>query len=402
MHSILFVDDDPLVIRGLRRSMDALSDTWVVDFASSGQEALVKLAQAQFDAVVTDMHMPGIDGIRLLEAVSRDMPGVMRFVLSGNTNDAQILKSTSLVHQMIPKPCEMEKIYGIVERACRMRDMLSDPHLLRIITGIKFLPSVPLLYNKLVKVLQSEDASAQAAGNIIAQDAAMTAKILQLVNSAFFGLSDKVSKPQRAVTLLGLDTVKSLVLGIQIFTEFQGRIGIPITVDAIWKHSMLVSSLAYLIAKDMNLPPQEREDARVSGILHDVGILLYFKTPMMAIKISFNQNGLISNDSEYHYLATSHSEMGGYLLAIWGLPADIVEAVTYHHRPWMQVDKNINITTILYIANGLANACQFDKGTGYRNFFDMDYVREIGFHDQLETWLAMARNLYKQALNSPV
>jgi HD-like signal output (HDOD) protein len=396
-HRVLFVDDDPLILKGFRRSIDEYSDDWEVDFASSGQEALNKLAQTSFDAVVTDMHMPGMDGVQLLDAVNQKMPGIMRFVLSGNTSDTQILKSAHLVHQMIAKPSDMEKIYGIVERACRLRDMLSDPHLLHIITGIKTLPSVPILYNKLVKELQSEDTSTQVVGNIIAQDTAMTAKILQLVNSAFFGLSDNVSSPQRAVTILGLNTIKALVLGIQVFSEFQGRQSFPISVDTLWKHSMMVSSLASLIAKDINLSPQEREDIRVSGVLHDIGILLYFKIPDISSRIRFNDHGLISVDSEYKALGTSHAEMGGYLLGIWGLPVPIVEAVTFHHKPWLQVSKKAGIVPILHVANQLLNMCQFEKNVNYPAYLNMNYLQTIGLVDCLDEWTSFTMDMIHQA-----
>jgi HD-like signal output (HDOD) protein/CheY-like chemotaxis protein len=397
IHRILFVDDDVMTLRGLKRSVDEYSEEWQVDFAPSGLEALTKLSQHPFDAVVTDMHMPGMDGVQLLSAVSRQMPEVLRFVLSGNTSDVQILKSTRLVHQMIPSPCDIGKIYGIVERACRLRDMLADPHLLGVITGIKTLPSVPLLYNKLVKELQSEDSSAQTVGEIIAQDAAMTAKILQLVNSAFFGLSDNVSSPQRAVTLLGLNTIKALVLGIQVFSEFHGRKGLPISVDAIWKHSLMVSGLAASIAKKLNFSPQEREDVRVSGVLHDIGVLLYFKIPYLTPQTFFNKNGTISPETEYQVLGTSHAEMGGYLLGIWGLPITIVEAVAFHHAPWQQIANSAGIVDVLYVANGLLNMCKFEKEVAYSGYIDIDYLRQVGFADHLDEWLAMARDLIKRS-----
>ena len=397
IHHILFVDDDPLILKGFKRSVDEYSDDWRADFAPSGQEALNRLAKFSFDAVVTDMHMPGMDGIQLLERVNHDNPTVMRFVLSGNTSDAQILKSTHLVHQMIPKPSDMEKIYGIVERACRLRDMLINPELLRIITGIKTLPSVPLLYNRLIKELQSEESSALTVGNIIAQDAAMTAKILQLVNSAFFGLSDNVSSAQRAVTILGLNTVKALVLGIQVFSEYQGRSNLPISVDAVWKHSMMVSSLANSIAKSINLGTQEREDARVAGVLHDVGKLLLFKIPDVFLQLRFSKNGLISVESEYQVLGTSHAEMGGYLLGMWGLPNAIVEAVSFHHRPRMQILNKPGIVTALHAANGLLNMCQAESDPVYASFMDMAYLQKAGLADRLDEWTLLAKDLVQQS-----
>ena len=237
-HSVLFVDDDPLILRAFQRSIDECCSNWTVNFASSGKEALQKLSEQSYDAIVTDMRMPVMDGLQLLDTVTSIAPGVIRFVLSGDTSDTQILKSAYLVHQMIPKPCELEKVYDIVERACCLRDMLSNPQLQRIVTSIGTLPTVPKLYNQLLDQLQSDTASFQDIGKIIAQDAAMTAKILQLVNSAFFSTTENISSPQKAVTILGLNTIKSLVIGIQVFSEYHGRSKLPISVDSIWKHSL--------------------------------------------------------------------------------------------------------------------------------------------------------------------
>jgi len=394
-HTILFVDDDALILKDMMTSVNKYANVWEADFASSGKEALEKLAKASFDDIVTAMQMPLMDGNHVLDVVSRNYPGVIRFMLSGTTSDIQAVKSTPLAHQMIPKPFDIEQIYPIVERACRLRDSLSDPHLLRIITGIKTLPSVPLVYNRLVKELQSGTASSQSVGNIIAQDTAMTAKILQLVNSAFFGLADTVSSPQRAVTILGLNTVKALVLGIQVFSEFQGRSNTPVSIDALWKHSLMVSSLAHHITRSLKLSLQDQENARVSGILHDIGKLLLFKIPAYVQRVPLHKKGLTSIEAEYKVLGTSHAEMGAYLLGIWGLPNPIIEAITFHHRPEAHISDKADLTTALYTANGLANMCQLEKEVVYGAYLDLQYLQSVGFVEHLDDWTSFVRDLIK-------
>jgi putative nucleotidyltransferase with HDIG domain len=341
--------------------------------------------------------MPEMDGIQLLDLVSKTAPGVMRFVLSGNVTDTQVMRSTSLVHQMIPKPTDVEHIFSVVERACRLRDRLKDPRLLRLITGIKKLPSVPLLYNRLIKELQSDKASALTIGNIIAQDAAMTAKILQLVNSAFFGLTDNISSPQRAVSILGLNTVKALVLGIHVFSEYQGQANLPISIDAMWQHSMLTSNLAFNISRSLQLNSQVQENARVSGILHDIGKLVLLKIPDFFQLAQINNHGMITLESEYTVLKTSHAEIGAYLLGMWGLPDPIVDAIAFHHRPDRQVSTKVDLLTTLHIANGLASMCHFERDTDYGAYLDMDYLQNLSVIPRLDEWTSMARVLINNA-----
>ena len=390
-HTILFVDDEELILRGIKRSIDEYSDFWDVEFVTSGKQALETLSKHNFDAIISDMLMPEMDGLKLLERVDEDFPGVLRFVLSGNASDIQILKSTHLVHQMFPKPCPIEHIFDVVERSCHLRDELSEPNLIRIITGIKTLPSMPALYNQILRELQADEPDPKIVAKIIGQDTAMTAKILQLVNSAFFGLADRVSSPQRAVSILGLNTVKALVLSIHIFSEYQNNPNLPFSVDELWKHSISVGGLARKISLDMRLNQPDQDDVQVAAILHDIGKLLELKIPNFFRRVKIEKNH-VSLEAEYQILGTSHAEMGAYLLGIWGLPAHIVESVMLHHKPGLQVHENINILSVLHIANGLINMCELDESDAFDRYLDTEYIKRVGVFDHLNEWAQFVRN----------
>jgi HD-like signal output (HDOD) protein len=395
-HKILFVDDDPLILKGLNRSLDDYSEFWESEFALSGKEALGKLAETGFDAVITDMMMPSMDGLSLLQEVNRAYPNVLRFILSGNTSEAQSIKSAIVAHQMFSKPTEMDHLFTSVERACRLKDNLKDPNLVKIITSIKSLPSKPRLYNNLLSELQNQEPNLKVIADIISKDTAMTAKILQLVNSAFFGLADHISSPQRAITILGINTTKALVFSAQVFSEYEGHTDLPLSIDDLWKHSMLSSAIARQIAADLKLSSQEQEDAQVSGILHDIGKLLELKIPKTCQLLKL-WKGRLSIPLEYESIGTSHAEMGAYLLGIWGLPSPIVEAVMYHHTPSRQIAANVNILTALHVANGLVNMCNFEQENIYQNYLDLEYVKRVVNPKYLESWTNLARNAINNA-----
>jgi putative nucleotidyltransferase with HDIG domain len=251
-----------------------------------------------------------------------------------------------------------------------------------------------------LKELDSPNASTQSVGGIIAQDAAMTAKILQLVNSAFFGLSDNISSPQRAVTILGLNTVKALVLGIHVFSEYKDRGNFPVSIDAIWRHSMLVSGAASKIARQLELPVQDQENARVSGILHDIGKLALLSIPDMISNIPATLQGKMSLETEYRVLNTSHAEIGGYLLGMWGLPNPIVDAVTFHHQPYTKVVEKADLPAVLYVANGLANLIETGKEGHYPAVFNMDILEKIGLVPKLDEWTALTRALMQSSVEN--
>lgn len=393
-HNILFVDDDPLILKGLSRSLDEYEDQWNVKFALSGNEALSKLGETEFDAVITDLLMPLMNGLALLEKVNETHPGVLRFVLSGNNSDFHAIQSVNLVHQMFPKPCEMDHIYQSVERACRLKDSLANPGLIQIITSIHNLPSKPALYDQLLVELQSTEPNMKSVGDIISQDAAMTAKVLQLVNSAFFGLSDKISNPQRAISLIGLNTTKALVLTSHVFSEYESRANVPVSIRNLWNHSMLVSNIARQIARELDLSKEDQENAQVAGILHDIGKLLELKIPKMASMMRFQTRRVLIS-TEYEILNTSHAEMGAYLLGIWGIPTNIVEAILYHHAPAKQLAKGCTIITALHIANGLLNMCEFETKTKYESNLDIKYLETVIDLNRLEDWTTYIKGMMR-------
>jgi HD-like signal output (HDOD) protein len=230
-------------------------------------------------------------------------------------------------------------------------------------------------------------------GKIIAQDTAMTAKILQLVNSAFFSISENISNPQKAVTILGLNTIKSLVLGMQVFSEYQGRNHLPVSIDLVWEHSLHVSSLAFSIARSLNMSSQEQEESRVSGVLHDVGLLLGSQIPDFFQSVRFYKNGHACIESEYEILGTSHAEMGGYLLGLWGLPSPVVEAIAFHPMIGMELGAKPGVVTALHVANGLINMCQLEKATNYASYLNMPYLQRLGLVDRLDQWALKACDL---------
>jgi HD-like signal output (HDOD) protein len=155
--------------------------------------------------------------------------------------------------------------------------------------------------------------------------------------------------------------------------------------------------MAFFIARSLNLSSQEREDARVSGVLHDVGMLLSFQIPDFYQNVQFDKNGQTITESEYQFLGTSHAEMGGYLLGIWGLPNSIVEAVTFHHMPSLQPAAKPGLLASLHIASGLLNMCQIKKDKNYALYLDMPYLQKMGLVSRLDEWDSAACDLLSHA-----
>jgi len=374
--SVLLVDDDPNIIQGLRRTLRGKQE-WKVYFAPGGEEALGILAENDIDVIVVDMYMPGMDGVDLLKNVQDQYPHIIRMVFSGYSNKDLILRSTMLAHQFFAKPCDADILVEVIEHVWLFCDLVNNERLKDLITGITGLPSLPGLYIELLDYIQSPDASIKQIGAIVSRDITMTAKILQLANSAFFGLAQRVVDPLRAVALLGIENLKALVLYIHIFSTFDCPASghSPVIAD-LWKHSIVVGRLARIIAILERCPQSVINDALTTGVLHDIGKL---------VLLHAGEETPISLKHEYDTLGTSHAEVGAYLLGLWGIPASVVRGVAYHHRPSWSGEKTFTSLTAVHVADALLSKDYADGSL--ISGLDYSYLDSIGKSDRLPVWV---------------
>src|SRR5580698_1436937 len=238
MKRVLFVDDEPLVLEGLQRMLFNMRREWEMRFAHGGHEALRMMAEAPADVVISDMRMPEMNGAELLNEIMRKHPKAVRFILSGYSDMEMIMQCVSGTHQFLSKPCDGETLRNVVGRALEMDSWLNNDNVKALVSKMGALPSLPSLYFEVMRELGSPETTLDQVGATIAKDPGMTAKILQLVNSAFFGLCCQISDPTEAVLQLGLETIKSLVLGIHVFSELEAAQNGPFSADQLWHHSL--------------------------------------------------------------------------------------------------------------------------------------------------------------------
>ncbi len=336
MRRILFVDDDPKEIKRLRKMLRSIRHEWEIESAVSGKEALSFMAKSHFDVVVSNMHMQKMDGVELQDTVMERYPGTVRIILSEDSDKEKSLQSVKSTHQFLKKPCDADTVKYTIERACKLQDLLRNETLIKTVTGIRKLPSPPRLYSLIMQEMRSSDASLKKVGDIISQDIAMTAKILQLINSAYFGLPRRITDPQQATIFLGIDTLKALVLTFHVFSEFSEDAELcEFSLADMLKHSIMVGRLAKEIAKVELDDTKILEEIYIAGILHDIGKLILLKLPEQYREVMkcIKSTGFSFVEAEYNVMKTSHAELGAYLLALWGIPDNIVETVAFHNNP---------------------------------------------------------------------
>src|SRR4051812_21162295 len=238
VNHVLFVDDEVKILEGLKRLLRSFRDQWNMQFVSSAEEALAYMAAHPGDTLVTDMRMPGMDGCQLLQATMSQWPHIVRIVLSGQSDREILLKAAGLAHQYLNKPCDPELLKSTIQRAHALREFSVNETLKRLVSKMTSIPSLPGNYQEIMVELNQPEPSLKVIGEIMTRDAAMTAKVLQLVNSAFFGLPRRVTDSTQAVTLLGLHTVNGLVLSACVFSQFDQQECEGFSVDEFVLHSL--------------------------------------------------------------------------------------------------------------------------------------------------------------------
>jgi HD-like signal output (HDOD) protein len=386
---ILFVDDELNVLEGLQRMLRVMRHEWTMAFAQSGQEALDILNGEPFDVVVSDMRMPGMDGAQLLSEVMKRCPQSVRIVLSGQSDREMLLKSVRPAHQYLSKPCDTEVLKSTIVRARALREVLADSSLKATISQLDSLPSLPSVYNEIMEELQSQDPSIKRVAEIIEKDVGMTVKILQLVNSAFFGLFRHVSSPFQAASLLGLDTIKALALSVQIFTQFDQKKLPRFSLAELQDHYMATGALTRAIAKAENQEQTMVNDSFMAGLLHDLGKLV------LAVNFSekYSQSLLMAQEkniplweAERMTLGTSHAEVGAYLMGLWGLHDTIVEALAFHHCPGKLPGKGFNPSITVHVADALAHEHAAGSQHEFSSRISMEYLAELDMAHRLPVW----------------
>jgi HD-like signal output (HDOD) protein/CheY-like chemotaxis protein len=400
-NQILFVDDDINILNGLRRMLRGMRKEWDITFLDSGAQALLLIQDQPFDVVVSDMRMPGIDGATLLKEVRKVQPRAVRIILSGFAEEEIVLKTVGPAHQYLAKPCESESLVKTINRALKLRQFLGNVDLQKLISGVDRLPSPPTVYTRIVTLLESAQSGVSDIADVIAKDVAMTAQIMKLINSAFFALPQKVENLKQAVALLGVDTIKALVLVVGIFEQFSGNGATADKIKLLSERSLGIGEVARAIATDLNLKQDEIDQAGSAGVLTHVGTLILLanwpERFEQAVKL-VEEEGLSIMEAEESVFGARHPEIGAYLLGLWGFTDPITEAVAYHHCPrLLPADENPSVAICVYAAQHLLRTVMIpstdptDVLTGAE--IDMDYLRELGLDGKVPDWAGLVQRL---------
>ena len=400
MKRLLCVGEEQALWRELRSPAAGFSKEWRAEFAQTGPEALAWAEQGDFDAVVADVQLFDMSGVDLLDEIMQRQPNAFRIVLSEHGDLESTVKCIGKAHHHLLKPCDVGMLLSALNQGLTPRSWTPGANVQNLVGKMRWVPSPPNLYFRIAMEMESPTASVETIGEIIAQDPPITAKVLQLANSAVFGLQLQVNQPAEAVAYLGLEATRTLVLLAHTFSEFEGLPRVGFAVQELWFHSVLVGQFARQISMLEQQESDPGEQAYAAGLLHDLGKILFaanLPAPFGQAVTAARQEHTNLHEVETRMLGANHAEMGACLLAIWGLPAPIVEAVALHHQPSAATLKTFGPLTAVHAADVFAHQMAPDHPDVVPLQLDEAYLQELGLLDRSEFWRGHCQDLEVRA-----
>lgn len=333
--TVLFVDDEPKILKSLRRMLYPLCDDWNMLYVDSGAEALEIMRTTEITVLISDMRMPGMNGFELIDIVRKEFPDVVRVMLTGQPDKDLYCDVISICHYFLWKPACFEIFETLLGRIKELDNALHDEKLFTLIAGISSLPSLPDLYVRLTDLLKQPDSSSAEIAGVIRNDMAMTTQVLKLINSAYFGLAKPISTLEEAIIYLGMNVIQNLVLMQHLFIQVTPEEQKEFHLDQLWKHSFCVASMAEkIVMTQCKTDKSYCCRSYLAGLLLNIGKLIFirhFPEAYRHILEETAQGVRPQTEIEKEHLGIDHAAIGGYLAALWGLPREIVEAISLHH-----------------------------------------------------------------------
>lgn len=259
---------------------------------------------------------------------------------------------------------------------------MNRDEILKKLDRVEKLPTLPAIAMEVNRMLQDYNTSIKELSDTIEKDQSIVARILKLVNSAFFGLRSKVNNIPHAITLLGFNTVRNAVVSVSIidaFSEKEG--GEEFDITTLWTHSLSVAVTSKYLADSTKL--HTPDDAFISGLLHDIGKIVlshYFQDLFRMVWKGMREEDLSFYDAEKKYIPIDHSGIGGHIAKRWQLPAGIVDSLRCHHI-LRKTAHDFNLLMIVYAANIIVNSYEaHPKGKIDLSVVHPDVISAMGSH----------------------
>ncbi len=372
----------------------ALGKDWIVVGAATGDAALAETQKESFDAIVASDTLPGMDGVELLNRVRATNPRTLRFIAAPETHREEISRHAHGGHRFLAVPFERATIKSSIERSL-LEDYGMSQSMRDLVGRIRTFPTIPSLYLEVVNALKDPNATTGDIGAIIAKDMAMTTRLVQVINSAYFGLPRTITDPTEAVGILGFETVKSLIIAVKLLSQYDKVKPVYFSIDHVWRHSTQVARTAKALALLETGDAECSGTAYTAGLMHDLGKVILaanFDDQYHGAHVLARKLPMPLWEVEKDIFGVSHGEIGAYLLGLWSMSAEVVQVAALHHHPLRAGDKTFTPLTAVHVANAL----EYERNASSNGLpppvVDAAYLEQLGLGMRLDLWREVQRN----------
>jgi len=394
MYKVLFVDDIANVLNSFKRALHSEDSLWSVLTANSGAEALDLMSHEKIDIIISDLKMPEMDGVELLSNVASLYPSTLRIAITGDADPVLCQRAAVISHQFIAKPYSSLDLAKMINQLIGLGNLVLKPEIKQVVLRLSNLPSRPSLYTQLLGELDKSEINLDHISEIVSQDIGMTAKVLQLVNSAFFGLARNVVEVSEAVFYLGVETIRDLAFSVHLFSQFDQEFLDKSGLAGLWNHSLRVATCSRTIYSNVTKEKKCISASFTAGLLHDVGKLI-IGMASSGFYLSTALSGVRDPDQifirEKYEFGSTHAEIGAYMLGIWGLPLEILTAVADHHDlQKIQKSGATGISFPVWFANTYVNGIDYQID-GFKG--STDILQDKTMIETIENWQQICSHL---------
>jgi HD-like signal output (HDOD) protein len=366
-----------------------LEPEWHVTSVASGMAALAEMQRQPHDVVVACSDLPELDGAELLNHIRVAYPKTIRFITAVADIRERAIGHVVGGHQFIAKPFDKTTLKSTIERSISADSLVVNATMRELVGRIRTFPTIPSLYLEVTNALNKPDVTTEEIGAIIGKDMAMTTKMLQVLNSAYFSLPQAITNPAEAVGILGFDTVKSLIISVKLMSEYDKIKPVYFSIDNIWRHSTNVAWIAKEFAFVEGGDAAIAASAYTAGLMHDLGKVILaanFDQQYSGAYTLARKQQMPLWEVEKEIFGASHGEIGAYLFGLWGMPQDIIEAAALHHHPSQASKITFSPLTAVHVANALEYANNSNPDDVVAPALDLQYLGELGLADRLDDW----------------
>jgi HD-like signal output (HDOD) protein/CheY-like chemotaxis protein len=390
--SILLAVAEPQALVDINQVLGA---EWEATLVASQEEALVQLEKRTFDALLVDFNLGSPDGSELMNQALEKRPEVTRFLLAYESDLALVAAKVLGTHHLLPKPVEPASLKSRIENGVAPEDSKRQQSGSDSAAGAGASPPVPAIFSEVLEALESPGVTNRQVGEIIARDAVLTAEVLRLTNAVYLGTPRNITDPVEAVGVLGLETVKALVMSLRFLAEHSQLKPGYLSLDQIWRHSTNVAQIARDLVLFETKDRALASEAFVAGLVHDLGKVvlatnfddLYGRVHSLARK-----QPVPLWDIEKEMFGANHGEIGGCLVGMWNLPSSIVDATALHHEPPLGENDRLTPLAAVHIANVLEHELGTSDEFRVAPIIDTRFLNEMGLLQRLPVWRAAFAN----------